>query len=276
MKSQPSKVINILRKLCNHPELLDLPNNLQWSENLIPEGFCGTGGSARDRGRNQGVRYDWGGKPVVPEQFLHRIQTETNDKIVLISNYAQTLDLFEKLCRAKKYDFFRPDSTMTINKRQKLVDRFNDPEEKEFIFLLGGKAGGCGIDLISANQLILFDPDWNPAAGQQALARVWCGSQKKECFVYRFIPPELSKRRSSNARSINEPYHPLSWTREKTPSGISPRTPSDSSSSLTRTSYANLATLSNTNDARTGDRLSNLPHCCTETLALGTTLLTRS
>lgn len=88
---------------------------------------------------------------------------------------------------------------MTIHKRQKLVDQFNDPEGKEFIFLLSSKAGGCGINLIGANRLILFDPgmlnillhrrfsywfalDWNPAADQQALARVWRDGQKKECM----------------------------------------------------------------------------------------------
>ena len=47
---------------------------------------------------------------------------------------------------------------MTITKRQKLVDQFNDPDGKEFIFLLSSKAGGCGINLIGANRLILFDP----------------------------------------------------------------------------------------------------------------------
>lgn len=96
---------------------------------------------------------------------------------MLISNYTQTLDLFEKLCRNKKclvsvrpllhlfithhskrYEFFRLDGTMTIVKRQKLVDQFNDPNGKEFVFLLSSKAGGCGINLIGANRLILFDP----------------------------------------------------------------------------------------------------------------------
>ena len=47
---------------------------------------------------------------------------------------------------------------MTINKRQKLVDQFNDPTGKEFVSLLSSKAGGCGINLIGANRLILFDP----------------------------------------------------------------------------------------------------------------------
>lgn len=185
--SQPLKAINILKKLCNHPELLDLPGDLRGSDKLLPEDFNGAGASTRDRNRNQTVHCEWGGKFIVLERFLHRIHTETNDKIVLISNYTQTLDLFEKLLRSKKYGFFRLDGTMTINKRQKLVDQFNDPNGKEFVFLLSSKAGGCGINLIGANRLILFDPDWNPAADQQALARVWRDGQKKECFVYRFI-----------------------------------------------------------------------------------------
>lgn len=47
---------------------------------------------------------------------------------------------------------------MVPTKRQKLVDRFNDPEGKEIVFLLSSKAGGCGINLIGANRLVLFDP----------------------------------------------------------------------------------------------------------------------
>ncbi|KAH9043143.1 SNF2 family domain-containing protein [Lactarius pseudohatsudake] len=187
--SQPLKAINILKKLCNHPELLDLPNDLYGSERLIPEGFQGSGqqAGAKSRDRNPSVHCEWSGKFMVLERFLHQIRTETNDKIVLISNYTQTLDIFEKMLRSKQYGYFRLDGTMTITKRQKLVDQFNDPEGKEFVFLLSSKAGGCGINLIGANRLILFDPDWNPAADQQALARVWRDGQKKECFVYRFI-----------------------------------------------------------------------------------------
>ncbi|KAL0063734.1 DNA-dependent ATPase protein rad54 [Marasmius tenuissimus] len=190
-ESQPLKAINILKKLCNHPELLNLPDDLRGSDHLIPEGFQGAGasnsGRSGGRGATQAVRCDWGGKFMVLERFLHHLKTQTNDKIVLISNYTQTLDLFEKLCRSKKYGYFRLDGTMSITKRQKLVDQFNNPEGKEFVFLLSSKAGGCGINLIGANRLILFDPDWNPAADQQALARVWRDGQKKECFVYRFI-----------------------------------------------------------------------------------------
>jgi DNA repair and recombination RAD54-like protein len=68
--SQPLKAINILKKLCNHPELLDLPNDLRGSDHLIPEGFCGPGqaAGARGRDRHQAVHCEWGGKFIVLER----------------------------------------------------------------------------------------------------------------------------------------------------------------------------------------------------------------
>ncbi|CAO1616307.1 unnamed protein product [Sympodiomycopsis kandeliae] len=177
--SQPLKAINILKKLCNHPDLLNLDEELPGSRDLWPEGYV-----PRDR---RDVHTEYSGKMMVLERFLHTIRSTTTDKIVLISNYTQTLDVFERMCRNNRWGSFRLDGTMAINKRQKLVDKFNDPEAPEFIFLLSSKAGGCGLNLIGANRLVLFDPDWNPAADQQALARVWRDGQKKSCFVYRFI-----------------------------------------------------------------------------------------
>lgn len=181
--SQPLKAIGLLKKLCNHPDLLDLPSDLPGSEEFFPEDFV-----PKDaRGRDRDVKAWYSGKMLVLDRMLARIHQDTNDKIVLISNYTQTLDVFDKLCRTRGYGSLRLDGTMNVNKRQKLVDKFNDPEGQEFVFLLSSKAGGCGLNLIGANRLVLFDPDWNPAADQQALARVWRDGQKKDCFVYRFI-----------------------------------------------------------------------------------------
>ncbi|KAI9764811.1 MAG: DNA-dependent ATPase protein rad54, partial [Candelina submexicana] len=181
--SQPLKAIGMLKKLCNHPDLLDLPTDLPGSERYFPEDFV-----PKDaRGRDRDVKSWYSGKMMVLDRMLARIRQDTNDKIVLISNYTQTLDIFDKLCRARGYGCLRLDGTMNVNKRQKLVDKFNNPEGEEFVFLLSSKAGGCGLNLIGANRLVLFDPDWNPAADQQALARVWRDGQKKDCFVYRFI-----------------------------------------------------------------------------------------
>lgn len=182
--SQPLKAIGILKKLCNHPDLLELPDDLPGCEKFFPEDYV----PKDNRGRgDRDTKVHYSGKMEVLDRMLRRIRAETDDKIVLISNYTQTLDIFEKMCRSRRYGCFRLDGTMNVNKRQKLVDKFNDPSSPEFVFLLSSKAGGCGLNLIGANRLILFDPDWNPAADQQALARVWRDGQKKDCFVYRFI-----------------------------------------------------------------------------------------
>lgn len=124
---------------------------------------------------------------MVLDCLLALVKKTTTDKIVLVSNYTQTLDLFEKLSRKRGYRYVRLDGSMSIKKRAKVVDSFNNPDNDEFIFMLSSKAGGCGLNLIGANRLVMFDPDWNPANDDQAMARVWRDGQKKPCFVYRFL-----------------------------------------------------------------------------------------
>ena len=127
------------------------------------------------------------GKLMLLDCMLAALKMNTTDKIVLISNYTQTLDLFERLSRKRGYGFVRLDGSMSIKKRGKVVDSFNSPDSTDFIFLLSSKAGGCGLNLIGANRLVMFDPDWNPANDEQAMARVWRDGQKKPCFIYRFV-----------------------------------------------------------------------------------------
>ena len=55
---------------------------------------------------------------------------------------------------------------------------------QDFLFMLSSKAGGCGLNLIGANRLVMFDPDWNPANDDQAMARVWRDGQKKQVNKY--------------------------------------------------------------------------------------------
>ena len=174
-KLQPLKAITLLKKLCNDPRLLDASSEFPGLKlDLDPEL------------KNDHNFQKLESKMILLDRMLAKIKAN-EEKVVLISNYTQTLDLFEKMCRVRHYPTLRLDGSMTINKRQKLVDTFNNPENPEFVFLLSSKAGGCGLNLIGANRLILFDPDWNPAADQQALARVWRDGQGKSCFIYRFI-----------------------------------------------------------------------------------------
>ncbi|XP_019856085.1 PREDICTED: DNA repair and recombination protein RAD54-like isoform X1 [Amphimedon queenslandica] len=186
-KKQSSSLaaVTALKKLCNHPSLINIgefdePVHYSSSKSIQPEHSGGCGQLLI-------VINSPSGKMLVLDYLLAVTKATTNDKIVLVSNYTQTLDLFEDLCRLRKYQFVRLDGSMSIKKRSKIVDKFNDPMSSDYIFMLSSKAGGCGLNLIGANRLIMFDPDWNPANDDQAMARVWRDGQKKQVFIYRLL-----------------------------------------------------------------------------------------
>ncbi|NXK61433.1 RAD54 protein, partial [Sylvietta virens] len=173
--------ITSLKKLCNHPALI--------YDKCVEEeeGFMGALGLFPSGYSTKSVEPQLSGKMLVLDYILAVTKSTSNDKVVLVSNYTQTLDLFEKLCRNRRYLYVRLDGTMSIKKRAKIVERFNSPSSPEFIFMLSSKAGGCGLNLIGANRLVMFDPDWNPANDEQAMARVWRDGQKKMCYIYRLL-----------------------------------------------------------------------------------------
>lgn len=140
-------------------------------------------------GRDAPVHPEWSGKMYVLYRLMKEMRKPGNgaDKIVIISNYTQTLDLIGRMCRENNWGFCRLDGSVTMKKRQSMVDDFNDPGSSLIAFLLSSKAGGCGLNLIGGNRLVLFDPDWNPAVDKQAAARCWRDGQKKRCFTYRFL-----------------------------------------------------------------------------------------
>ncbi|CAH9146022.1 unnamed protein product [Cuscuta epithymum] len=185
--------ITALKKLCNHPKLIydtiksGKPGTMGFEDciSLFPqEMFSGRSGSWTG---GDGLWVELSGKMHVLARLLAQLRHSSDDRIVLVSNYTQTLDLFAQLCRERRYPFVRLDGTTSITKRQKLVNEFNDPSKDGFAFLLSSKAGGCGLNLIGGNRLVLFDPDWNPANDKQAAARVWRDGQRKRVYVYRFL-----------------------------------------------------------------------------------------
>ncbi|KAJ3384046.1 DNA-dependent ATPase protein rad54 [Lobulomyces angularis] len=198
-KLQPLQAITNLKKLCNHPSLLikdsgeiTYTSSTRGSNKKLSkvtpqgDGFVDMSIFPEDFDFS-GFQSHYSGKMMLLESMLTKMRKESKDKIVLISNYTQTLDLFQKMCRIRRWQCVRLDGSLTIKKRMQLVDQFNEPNSEDFVFLLSSKAGGCGLNLIGANRLVLFDPDWNPANDNQALARIWRDGQKKTCFIYRFI-----------------------------------------------------------------------------------------
>lgn len=179
------QLITMLKKVCNSPWLLNPKGNrcnaqappgsnlaATLLDGIDPRLIRNNGGSSKIR---------------VLDQLLHVLK-QTDEKVVLVSNYTSTLELFETLLTALGFPFLRLDGSTASSKRQALVDDFNRSSPSQcFAFLLSAKAGGVGINLVGASRLVLFDVDWNPATDLQAMARIHRDGQKRPCVIYRFI-----------------------------------------------------------------------------------------
>ncbi|CAM6070408.1 unnamed protein product [Sphagnum tenellum] len=169
--------IGILRKLCNHPRLV---LSCLKETSLQPSSES----PADD---------DWSlsGKLACLTELLQTAYMSSvpnaREKVVVVSNFTQTLDVIQELCMSQGWPWLRLDGSTEASTRQSLVDQFNSCYGEHFVFLLSSKAGGTGLNLIGASRLVLFDPDWNPATDAQAMARIWREGQLKPVIIYRLL-----------------------------------------------------------------------------------------
>ncbi|ELP93312.1 lymphoid-specific helicase, putative [Entamoeba invadens IP1] len=169
------QILTALKKVSNHPWLIQdfvktFPEVLS---GILPKGEA---------------LYDMNlsGKTAFLAELLEYLRRH-KEKIVIVSNYTETLNFIAHYCKKCGYPFIQLDGSVPAQKRTQMVTRFNDPSLDEFIFLLSSKAGGCGLNLIGGANLVMFDPDWNPANDEQAMGRVWRDGQKKKCHIYRTL-----------------------------------------------------------------------------------------
>jgi DNA repair and recombination protein RAD54B len=155
-------LINHLKQICNYPPLL-----LRKEDNSANTSIADINAAVQLLPQNQiGLSPELSGKMLVLENFLKALFRDTEEKIVLVSNYTSTLDVLEKLCRHKRYKYLRLDGSTAQKSRQEYVDKFNRSDKHQaFVFLLSAKAGGVGLNLIGGSRLVLFDSDWNPSTG---------------------------------------------------------------------------------------------------------------
>ena len=191
-------LIGSLKKLCNHPKLIwDEMNGRGSKEDMEATGTTGKALQRLFKGcdkyfkesgfERQPFHPQWSGKMYVLVQLLTLLRRTTDDRVVIVSNFTSALDVIGQICTSSKWPFLRLDGATSIKNRQKLVDVLSDKRVDTFCFLLSSRAGGCGLNLIGANRLVLFDPDWNPAVDKQAAARVWRDGQSKRCYIYRLL-----------------------------------------------------------------------------------------
>lgn len=190
--------ICMLRKLCNHPKFVDNTFSEAMDTGLT-SGFVeslvdidGKEGSQKQplQYRFEPAENGLSGKLQCLDSLLSAVfnpSSNTMDRVVIVSNFTQCLDMIQGLCDHRCWKWLRLDGTTDSSSRQQLVDHFNKGFGDELIFLLSSKAGGTGLNLIGANRLVLFDPDWNPAIDAQAMARIWREGQPKPVIIYRLL-----------------------------------------------------------------------------------------
>ncbi|KRY59094.1 SWI/SNF-related matrix-associated actin-dependent regulator of chromatin subfamily A containing DEAD/H box 1 [Trichinella britovi] len=125
------------------------------------------------------------GKLIALDGILAEAKQQGN-KVLLFSQFVIVLDVLEEFLNLKQMRYLRLDGQTPVVERQQLIDMFNSSEDI-FIFLLSTRAGGLGINLTSANVIVLYDIDYNPHNDRQAEDRCHRVGQKKDVHVIKLI-----------------------------------------------------------------------------------------
>uniref|UniRef100_A0A8C3CK58 Chromodomain helicase DNA binding protein 5 n=1 Tax=Cairina moschata TaxID=8855 RepID=A0A8C3CK58_CAIMO len=161
-----------LKKCCNHPYLFPvaaveapvLPNGSYDGNSLVKSS----------------------GKLMLLQKMLKKLR-DGGHRVLIFSQMTKMLDLLEDFLEYEGYKYERIDGGITGGLRQEAIDRFNAPGAQQFCFLLSTRAGGLGINLATADTVIIYDSDWNPHNDIQAFSRAHRIGQNKKVMIYRFV-----------------------------------------------------------------------------------------
>jgi len=122
--------------------------------------------------------------------LLHKLLPKLKAKgsrVLIFSQMTRILDILEDYLRLVGHQYCRIDGSTDGEKRDSQMEEFNAPGSSQFCFLLSTRAGGLGINLATADIVILYDSDWNPQVDLQAMDRAHRLGQTKPVQVFRFV-----------------------------------------------------------------------------------------
>ncbi|KAG7100193.1 hypothetical protein E1B28_001970 [Marasmius oreades] len=126
------------------------------------------------------------GKMIILDRLLKSMNAK-GSRVLIFSQMSRVLDILEDYCLFRGYKYCRIDGGTAHDDRIAAIDEYNKPGSEKFIFLLTTRAGGLGINLTTADVVVLYDSDWNPQADLQAMDRAHRIGQTKQVYVFRFI-----------------------------------------------------------------------------------------
>jgi SWI/SNF-related matrix-associated actin-dependent regulator of chromatin subfamily A member 5 len=174
-KARLQNILMHLRKCCNHPYLFDGAEPgppYTTDEHLINN--CG--------------------KMVLLDKLLTRFK-EQGSRVLIFSSMTRLLDMLEDYCWFRGHQYCRLDGQTAHEDRQNAINEYNAPGSEKFIFMLTTRAGGLGINLATADIVIIYDSDWNPQVDLQAMDRAHRIGQKKQVKVFRLITESTVEER---------------------------------------------------------------------------------
>lgn len=141
--SQLQSLVMQLRKAANHPFLFDGVENVSWNGLATEEVVQASG------------------KLLVLDQLLKKLK-EAGHRVVIFSQFTRMLDIISDFLDLRKYRHTRLDGGTNRVMRDVNIKKFNEPNSEYFVFCLSTRAGGEGVNLHTADTVILYDSDWNP------------------------------------------------------------------------------------------------------------------
>ncbi|KAG8991647.1 hypothetical protein FRB94_000918 [Tulasnella sp. JGI-2019a] len=184
------KYINILVKISNSLLLLypgpgDTTAQIKRHRELMtvafPRGDAGTYATALT---NKQLCGKWDALSRLLEMW--RENKDEKNKVLIFSKSVKLLDFLSMWLAAEGFNFRQLDGSVAQENRFQLIDAFNlDPDV--FVFLISTMTGGTGLNLVAANKVVIFDPNWNPAHDLQAMDRAYRFGQVRDVSVYRLL-----------------------------------------------------------------------------------------
>lgn len=171
VKGSTTTFLNIvveLKKCCNHSSLTKPTDNDKRDGDDLQQLIRGSG------------------KLVLLDKLLVRLR-ETGHRVLIFSQMVRMLDILAEYLQKKHFPFQRLDGSIKGELRKQALDHFNAEGSQDFCFLLSTRAGGLGINLATADTVIIFDSDWNPQNDLQAQARAHRIGQKNQVRVQLFL-----------------------------------------------------------------------------------------
>ncbi|KAL5259223.1 hypothetical protein ACHWQZ_G009620 [Mnemiopsis leidyi] len=170
-KGSQQSLMNImmeLKKCCNHCELTVPLESGHYDQYRLQSIIKGSG------------------KLWLLDKLLARCK-ERGNRVLIFSQMVRQLDIIAEYLELKKFGHQRLDGGVKGDIRAQALDHFNAEGSTDFCFLLSTRAGGLGINLATADTVVIFDSDWNPQNDLQAMARAHRIGQKKQVNIYRLV-----------------------------------------------------------------------------------------